>query len=105
MLYIYISIFSKIPYMHGTDTIMATVVSIAPYLNGDTSQSPFAPRPPRMRTPVRCRGCFNRCRLREGAVGICAVKRNIGGVITWIRPQIVSLIPIEQKTIIFNGDQ
>jgi len=88
-----------------TDTIMATVVSIAPYLNGDISQSPFAPRPPRMRPPARCRGCFNRCRLREGAVGICQVKRNIGGVITWSRPSIVLLTPIEQKTISFNGDQ
>ena len=84
---------------------MATVVSITPYLNNNASHSLFSPRPPRLRPHVRCRGCFNRCRLREGAVGMCAVKRNIGGVITWIRPSIVFLSPVEQKTIVLHTDK
>jgi hypothetical protein len=83
---------------------MATVVSIAPYINGDKSYRPFATQPPRMRPPVRCLGCFNRCRLREGALGVCRVKRNIGGVITWARPSIVFLTPREQTILSFNTE-
>ncbi|MBN1882039.1 MAG: hypothetical protein JW885_07695 [Deltaproteobacteria bacterium] len=84
---------------------MATVVSIAPYLNNNASSQPLPPRPPRLRPQVRCRGCFNRCRLREGAIGVCGVKRNIGGVITWNRPSIVFLSPLEQRTIVFRTEK
>jgi len=49
---------------------------------------------------VRCNLCAHRCLLKEGKVGICGVKKNIGGVLyTLVYDKIISthIDPIEKK--------
>lgn len=53
---------------------------------------------------IRCGLCPHACRIREGAAGICGVRRNVDGVLTaltYARVSSVAVDPIEKKPV-FN---
>ena len=53
---------------------------------------------------IRCGLCPHACRIREGATGVCGVRRNVGGALvalTYGRVSSVAVDPIEKKPV-FN---
>lgn len=52
---------------------------------------------------VRCTACRRYCRLKEGQVGFCGVRKNIGGTLNLLvygRPFAVNVDPIEKKPVL-----